>query len=307
MNIIKTILGLIVLMCVLAYNKFSATDEAEEGTAETEVLSIPSDRTKTLEVNDALKSNGEIRGMALDEIDYEKCAQPVLKTRRAEKLIDHKAYRLSYNKKFKVPNWVFYELTRQEVQGKLQRSDNFRADPYLKPEDASQLEDYRHSGWDRGHMAPSMDMNWDPDILDESYFLSNMCPQGHDFNSGIWLDLEHEVRFWAKRDSAVCVVCGPILPDQRANNYRRLKKSDVIIPESFYKVIFAPFAKKGPRAIAFIMPNEQQNDKISSFAVTVDSVETLTGIDFFPILPDDIEETVESSFNLLDWFRKKDI
>lgn len=242
----------------------------------------------------------------LSALNYEQQARPRVVTTLSEQLVSHKAYSLSFNKDYKVPNWVFYELTRDEIKGTLERSNNFQEDPNIKHKDASHLEDYRRSGWDRGHMAPSMDMNWDPEVLDESYFLSNMCPQGHDFNSGIWLDLEHQVRYWAKRDSAICVVCGPVLPKSKDAKIRTLGDSKVLIPDYFYKIVFAPFADR-PRAIAFVMPNHQEDAKISSYAVTVDSVENLTGIDFFPVLPDVLEEKVESSFNLRDWFRKKDI
>lgn len=265
---------------------------------------IPTPNPDPIEEDESLYSNWN--NMDLSSLNFEKQARPKTVAPYAEQLISHKAYSLSYNKDFKVPNWVFYELTREEIKGTLERSNNFQEDPNIKYKEASHLDDYRRSGWDRGHMAPSMDMNWDEEVLDESYLLSNMCPQGHDFNSGIWLDLEHQVRYWAKRDSAVCVVCGPVLPRSNKQKIRTLGEGKVLIPDYFYKVVFAPFASK-PRAIAFIMPNEQKNEKISSFAVTVDSVETLTGIDFFPILPDVLEEKVESSLNLRDWFRKKDI
>lgn len=270
----------------------SSVVEAPEAADEVSLMNIPNN------IN-----NEEID---LKDIVYEKQAHPRLAARRAEQIISHTAFHISYNKEYKVPNWVFYELTREETYGKLERSNNFLEDPAIRFADAAHLDDYRHSGWDRGHMAPSMDMNWDAEVLDECYLLSNMCPQGHDFNAGIWLDLEHQVRYWAKRDSAICVVCGPVLPKSKDENYRTLGKGKVLIPEYFYKIVLAPFAKK-PRAIAFIMPNKQQDAKISTFAVTVDSVESLTGIDFFPILPDYIEDAIESQINLRDWFRKRDI
>lgn len=297
----KIILGVIAIVIAISYTLYeNSTSVSNAKEIQPENLSTVSPSEKVQK----LKMPGEI---TLEKIQYEQQAHPVLKEKRAEQLIDHKAYHVSYNKDFKVPNWVFYELTREEIKGTLRRSDNFQADPALKYDDASHLEDYRNTGWDRGHMAPSMDMNWDPDVLDEAFLLSNMCPQGHDFNAGIWLDLEHEVRYWAKRDSAVCVVCGPVLPKSKNEKYRTLPRSTVIIPEYFYKIVLAPFAKNGPRAIAFIMPNEQRYETLGSFAVTIDSVEALTGIDFFPILPDDIEDVVESSINLPDWLRKKDI
>ena len=301
MDIKKILMGVIAIVIAIAFAAYeNKTSVAEEENFQTEQLtSVSTPEKKQLK--------NKTSDVTLENIQYELEAHPVLIEKRAEQLISHKAYHVSYNKDFKVPNWVFYELTQEEINGRLQRSDNFQADPAIKYEEASHLEDYRHTGWDRGHMAPSMDMNWDPEILDESYLLSNMCPQGHDFNAGIWLDLEHEVRYWAKRDSAVCVVCGPILPKNKNEKYRTLPQSKVIIPEAFFKIVFAPFAKNGPRAIAFVMPNEQRNETLGSFAVTIDSVEALTGIDFFPILPDDIEDAVESSVNVRDWLRKKDI
>ena len=293
------------MLIICAFCYLFSNDETKEngGQEEGQTASTYSED----EDNEAATEMSELyQSVSLNEIDYEKQAQPRVGKNVSDKKIAHKAYSLSYNKEYRVPNWVFYELTREEIEGDLERSNNFQADPAIKDEDASQLEDYRNSGWDRGHMAPSMDMNWDAEILDESYFLSNMCPQDHDFNSGIWLDLEHQVRFWAKRDSAICVVSGPIIPKSKQEKCRRLKNSKVLIPEYFYKVVFAPFAKK-PRAIAFVMPKRQEDAKISSFAITVDSLEVLTGIDFFPILPDELEHKVEATINLRDWFRKKDI
>ena len=301
-NIIKTILGLMILVGIALWNKYNDESGTMEQPTEPKVLNGPTENDST----DLLNKKIGKSEFSLSQLKYEKEARPVMKANRKDEVVEHKAYSLSYNKDYKVANWVFYELTQEEIKGRLQRSDNFQADPKLKRADASQLEDYRHSGWDRGHMAPSMDMNWDETILDESYFLSNMCPQGHDFNSGIWLDLEHQIRYWAKRDSAICVVTGPILPKSKKDDYRKLPRSKVLIPDYFYKAVFAPFGKE-PRAIAFVMPNEQRYEKISSFAISIDSLENLTGIDFFSVLPDDIEDVVEADFNLRDWFRKKDI
>lgn len=147
-----------------------------------------------------------------------------------------------------------------------------------------------------------------------------MCPQSHDFNSGIWLDLEHQVRRWAERDSAICVACGPILPrkekDGRLINpvtgkeYRMkyIGRGKVLVPEHFFKVILSPFGDH-PKAIGFIMPNEnvmrrdgRGNAPIKDFAVNIDRVEELTGIDFFAVLPDKIENKIEARYEYNDWF-----
>ena len=255
-------------------------------------------------------------------INYEQEALPELPGSVTSQIIHHKAYSTSYNAEYKIPNWAFYELTLAETMGRLPRSDNFQPDPSVKYRESAQLTDYRGSGYDRGHMAPSMDFNWDADIEDETYFLSNMCPQGHDFNSGIWLDLEHQVRRWAERDSAICVVCGPILPRKDKNGklinpvtnqeyqIKTIGRNKVLVPEHFFKVILSPFGDH-PKAIGFIMPNQnvmrrdgRGNAPVKDFAKNVDYVEKVTGIDFFSILPDDIEDKIEAWYENDDWFKK---
>lgn len=256
-------------------------------------------------------------------IDYEQEAQPQLPGSITSQIIHHKAFSASYNADYKIPNWTFYELTLAETLGRLPRSDNFQPDPSVPYRESAQLTDYRGSGYDRGHMAPSMDFNWDADIQDETYFLSNMCPQGHDFNAGIWLDLEHQVRRWAERDSAICVVCGPILPRKDKSgklinpvtneeyHLTTIGRGKVLVPEHFFKVVMSPFGDH-PKAIGFIMPNKnvmrrdgRGNAPVKDFAVSIDRVEQVTGIDFFAILPDDIENRIEARYEYDDWFRNK--
>lgn len=255
-------------------------------------------------------------------INYEQQAQPQLTLPVTSQIIRHTAYSTSYNAEYKIPNWTFYELTLTETLGRLPRSDNFQPDPNVSYRESAQLSDYRGSGYDRGHMAPSMDFNWDEAIEDESYYLSNMCPQGHDFNAGIWLDLEHQVRRWAERDSAICVACGPILPRKDKNGklinpvtgeeyqLKTIGRSKVLVPEHFFKVILSPFGDH-PKAIGFVMPNHnvmrrdgRGNAPIRDFAKNIDYVEKVTGIDFFAILPDDIEDKIEAWYENDDWFKK---
>lgn len=223
-------------------------------------------------------------------------------------VIEHEGYVVSYNADYKVPNWVIYELTLGETLGNLKRTNSFDVDPEVPKEQMAQLSDYRNSGYDRGHMAPNADMNWSQTAQDESFYLSNMCPQGHDFNAGIWLDLENQVRVWAERDSAVTIVCGPVLPRSSADAKRmkRIGKGKVLVPELFWKVVLMPYGGD-VRAIGFVMPNHNEkvgrkNRPLSDYAVSVDSVERLTGIDFFPALPDNIEDEVESNYNIKSWF-----
>lgn len=211
-----------------------------------------------------------------------------------EEIIEHTGYTVSHNSKWKIPNWVGYELTKKELYGTNPRNDSFAPDPMVKGNKA-ELSDYKNSGYDRGHMAPAADMKWSKKVMKESFYLSNICPQNQSLNRGDWNDLEEKVRSWAKRDSAIIVVCGPIVskrPNKIGNN--------VAVPESFFKVILSPY-KNNPQAIGFIMPNQAGNNPLSKYAMSVDEVEEITKYDFFSALPDDIEKKVECSYNLKYW------
>lgn len=235
-------------------------------------------------------------------IIYEAEAAPELLYSCASQTIVHRGYRLSYNADYKVPNWVFYELTRDELKGPYSRSDKFTPDPEIRLAQSAQLADYRRSGYDRGHIAPANDFTWDGDAMDESFYLSNMCPQTHAFNAGIWKTLEETVRRWADRDSAICIAAGPVLtPAGFPDEVTTIGAGDIVVPQYFYKVILAPFGPR-PRAIGFIFPHANSRRPLADFAVTVDSVERMTMIDFFSVIPDDVEDAIEAAFDSRDWF-----
>ncbi len=268
--------------------------------APTPAATAPTSRKKATPTR---KTSTARRSAALDEIDYEGEALPSLNYAASTQVLRRRGYSLSFNAEYHVPNWVFYELLRSELTGKTKRTNNFMPDPDLKTTESPQLNDYRNTGYDRGHIAPAADFSWDSLAMSESFYLSNICPQGHDFNAGIWLDLENKVRDWARRDSAICIAAGPVLTDRgfpKPKEYLR-HSNKVVIPQYFYKVILSPFGDE-PKAIGFIMPNRNSKERLQSFAVTVDSVEALTGIDFFSILPDDVERRIEASYNLQEWF-----
>jgi DNA/RNA endonuclease G, NUC1 len=220
---------------------------------------------------------------------------PESTTKRPEQIITHAGYTVSYNPEWHIPNWVSYELTRDETEGKLDRSDDFEVDPKVKGVCPSN-EDYKRSGYDRGHMAPAADMKWNSTAMKECFYYSNMCPQKHSLNAGRWKTLEEKVRDWAQQDSAIVIVCGPIVD----KGYSTIGNARVAVPQRFFKVILAPFLKK-PRAIGFIMKNEKEELPLSSYAVSVDRVEKITGLDFFSALPDDVENSIESSNSTYGW------
>jgi len=211
-------------------------------------------------------------------------------------IIEHFAYTLSYNEKHEQADWVAYELTKEHVLNTtFERQDDFRADPEVD-NNSSQLPDFEPTKYTyaRGHLAPAADFRWSETAMSESFFMSNMSPMVHDFNSGKWMYLEGDVRNWAEIYDDVYVITGAVLKD----GLPTIGPNNVSVPEMFYKIVLDPDEEK---AIAFLMPNVDIEDTFKNYAVTIDEVEEATGLDFFPALDDDLEEKIESTLNMSKW------
>ena len=216
---------------------------------------------------------------------------------RKEQIIRHKGYTVSYNNQLRLPNWVAYELLRNEVNGSEERSGRFEIDPGVIGT-CPTYRDYSQSGYDRGHMAPAGDAKWNSQAMKESFYMTNICPQKPGLNRGNWKELEEQIREWAILDSALLIVCGPVVTDKSKN--KTIGKNKVTIPERFFKVIVAPYLEK-PRGIGFLFTNDDKNRRLQDYVVTIDSIEYITGIDFFPALPDEAETLVEGYSNPGIW------
>jgi endonuclease G len=211
-------------------------------------------------------------------------------------LIHHFAYTLEFADHYKQPAWVGYMICRSRIEtSEAPRSDDFRPDPAVRNGSASP-QDYARSGYDKGHLAPSADFRWNIQAQSESFFMSNMSPQKPGFNRGIWKQLEDQVRMWAKDFDTLYVVTGPVLKQGLPS----IGSSNVAVPEYYFKVIL-DYKPPITEAIGFIMKNEGSKGPLSSFAVTVDSVEKASGIDFFPALPDPVETAMEARVDLAFW------
>lgn len=211
-------------------------------------------------------------------------------------LIHHFAYTLEFADLYKQPAWVCYMICRSRVEAsEVPRSDDFRPDPAVRRGSATP-QDYARSGYDKGHLAPSADFRWNAQTQSESFFMSNMSPQKPGFNRGIWKQLEDQVRRWAKDFDTLYIVTGPVL----RQGLPGIGSSNVAVPEYYYKVVL-DYKPPITEAIGFIMKNGGSKEPLSSFAVTVDSVEKVSGIDFFPSLPDSVEDAVEGQVDLAFW------
>lgn len=225
---------------------------------------------------------------------------PTITDKRSDRVITHKGYTVSYNYDWKIPNWVAYELTYIEVQGETPRYDKFKPDPMVPKNVSAVTDDYKYSGWDRGHMAPAADMKWDEQVMRESFYLSNICPQNPNLNRGVWKDLEEQVRDLAMQKEKIFVVCGPIVNDDS----NTIGENNVVVPQAFYKVLLQE--DNGEiHTIGFIYENKSGRMPMSTYARTIDEVEEISGIDFFPNLPDSIEDAVESDVDFTKWIIRK--
>lgn len=209
--------------------------------------------------------------------------------------VNYKGMSVSFNPRLHIPNWVAWELTRDETKGKIERAKKFLCDESVLG--CADDWDYSYSGYDRGHMAPAADMKWDKEAMKQSFYMTNICPQAGSLNSGAWKRLEDKCRTWAQIDSAIVIVCGPVTTDKITEH---IGDSRVAVPKRFFKVILSPYARP-PRGIGFIMPNAKVPGGMQACAVTIDSVEAITGHDFFSALPDDIEQEVESQCKFHYW------
>lgn len=205
------------------------------------------------------------------------------------------AYITSYDKTNKIPKWVAWHLTSDHTSGDQRRLSNFIVDDEV-PFPRAELVDYKGSGYDRGHMCPAGDNKWGFEPMKESFYLTNICPQDNNLNCGDWNELEIACRDWANKYGDIYIVAGPIL---YKGKHKTIGPNKVTVPEAFFKVVLC--MNGTPKAIGFIYKNQPCNNPQSSYVNSIDQVERITGFDFFPNLPDEIEEIVESKANLSEW------
>ena len=216
-------------------------------------------------------------------------------TNPKDNVINHTGFSLLYNETHEQASWVAYQLTNEETIKIAERTDKFIIDPKVKSGSASD-KDYEGSGFDRGHLAPASDMGWSSTTMAESFYYSNMSPQSPSFNRGIWKKLEELVRTWAVENEAVYIVTGPVL----ISGLQSIGPNKVSIPNYYYKVIL-DYSDPNIKGIGFILPNVGSTMNLQNYAVSIDSVERFTGINFFPLLSDDQEKLIEKSLCIKCW------
>lgn len=218
-----------------------------------------------------------------------------LPTSTTGQIVHHEGYSLSYSEPHEQPEWVAYELKKAHLSNANFKRPYFEIDEAVKT-GAAHWRNYKNSGYDRGHLCPAGDKQYNKTAYDETFLTSNISPQVHDFNSGIWNTLEQKVRYWASKYNGVFVVTGGVLK----GHMKTIGTERVAVPNQFYKILIDNNSGK-TKMIAFLLPHENSGKPLYDFVVSVDDVEALTGIDFFPELEDAIETKLEASSSYKDW------
>lgn len=221
-----------------------------------------------------------------------------LPTSTTGQIVEHQYYTLSYSEEHEQAEWVAYELTVDRLnKNRVDRTNNFRPDPKVKTKSATPA-DYRRSGYTRGHLVPAGDMGFDERAMSETFYMSNMSPQLRNQNMGIWRELEEQIRDWGRKYKHLYIVTGPILNERELD---RIGKNIVTVPRNYFKVIL-DVTDPEYKGIGFIIPNAISDDHLTEYALTIDEVEDITGIDFFPdLLSEELENELEGYVDVRRW------
>lgn len=254
--------------------------------------------------NDELPTEEQTTSKQDEGKDYKSTGdQSLLDVKLPERLenqvVRYKSIVVYFNKNYRVPNCVAYELTNTMTSMADSREAENRNDyQFERDHNVKGCPDwweYKESGYTRGHMAPAMDMRWNRTAMEQCFLMTNICPQVAEMNDGEWRHLEEAVHKWSRTAERLIVFTGPIFTDDMERIGRH---SDIAVPERFFKVIYSP---KQNRAIAFVMENKELPNSWTNYATTIDKVEALTGYNFLASLEDGVENVIESKENIKDW------
>jgi len=200
--------------------------------------------------------------------------------------IDYTHYSVCYSQKFQQAEWTIHLLTKKSIRGQQSRTDDFRPDYRAFPVVSHKA--FRGSGFDRGHLVPAADMKLDRQAMSETFFMTNMSPQAPAFNRGIWKSLEYGFRKAVLAHGSAFVVTAPLL----TAGLKEINRG-ISVPDFFYKIAYFPDAGF---MMSYLLPNKRmKGQNYRDYAVSVDTLEKLSGIDFFSDLPDELEDQLEKN------------
>ncbi len=292
----------LIAIAILFFGLNSAFSQTELEKKMAELQSLKSKEKILISEIEVLKLSGSID-------DMKAVGYPILS--KNIEILEHAGMVIGFDCDYKMASWVFHMLTPDVSFGSVSRSDDFRTDEMSKCGSANELDyfiktensdgtfKYDGFGFDRGHLAASADFRWSANALSESYYYSNMTPQRPEFNRESWASLEDLLRRIVDQEKKqFYVITGPILHDSLPEIERSVSK--LKIPEFHYKIIVDASAEN-PRGMAFLMPNKKCDERLSSYVISIDSLERLTGINFFPAISKIQEAKIEERSDFSAW------
>lgn len=209
-------------------------------------------------------------------------------------LIEKPEFVLSYNSQTGTANWVSWQLNSSWL-GTVKRQNNLRPDPSLPPGWYQvKPNDYRGTGYDRGHLVPSGDRTKNLDQNSTTFLMTNIIPQAPALNRGIWSDLEQDCRELLEKGKELYIITGG------EGKLKTIAKGKVTVPAWNWKIIVIldkPNQKitENTRIIAVRIPNSNSlKNNWQDYRVSVDEIETHTGLDFLTNIPKNIQDKLES-------------
>ena len=207
-------------------------------------------------------------------------------------------YALAEDARLKIPLWVQYEISPEDLNDKVERDKEFVPDTSIPYGSRSELSDYQGSGFDKGHMAPAADMKRNQQVQDDCFLLSNIAPQiGVGFNRQIWQNLETAIRGWVEQRGTLTIITGPVFEaEAKTVKYQVIGTSAVAVPTHFYKIVVDSKNEKSTDALAFLLPNKDlRGHEFGEYLISIRDIEKLTGLDFLSALPKEVQDKVESA------------
>lgn len=221
---------------------------------------------------------------------------------------DYPTYSLEYSYKYKHSYWIAYRFDNT-TGGNVGRNEAYKPDPELPSQYAAKHNDYTNSGYTRGHLCASSDRQYSKEATQQTFYMSNISPQsGNGFNQSgsAWNTGEDKVQAWgyniSRSTDTLYVVKGGTIGEGMIKGYI---KNEIAIPKYFFMAVLFR-SGDNYKAIGFYMPHENLKDDPDKkdpkkYLMSIDALEQETGIDFFHNLPDNIENTVEATYNVNDW------
>jgi len=214
------------------------------------------------------------------------------------RILKNTGYAVGYSDVRGNPLWAAYRVSDRPVTEAPPRPEKFVVDKRTAARVTPAA--YTGSGYDRGHLAPNyaIALHHGARAQEETFLMSNIIPQRHGLNAGLWKKLEQRIAHnYPARFGEVWVLAGPVFganPQRLRDDVAARTGAPVAVPEACFMILVEENAGR-LRTLAFIFPQQPRSGDLADYLTTIDEIEARTGLDFFSALPTAAEQALESS------------